>query len=232
VFSEPALVDEEASGMATFASQHRLSKPSRTDHGARGEAEPTDEDLIGRFRIADDEEAFGSLMQRYERKLFGYLRRYLGNAEMAEDVCQDTFFRVHLKRHSFADGRRFRPWLYAIATHQAIDASRRARRHRMVPLDSIPRGADDGAALVDMMSGDDETASDRAEREESSRWVSSAVQELPERMRHPLFLVYHQGMKHREVADALGIPVGTVKSRLHTALQRLNRSWQDSGRQN
>jgi RNA polymerase sigma-70 factor (ECF subfamily) len=102
----------------------------------------------------------------------------------------------------------------------------------MVPLDSIPRGADDGAALVDMMSGDDETASDRAEREESSRWVSSAVQELPERMRHPLFLVYHQGMKHREVADALGIPVGTVKSRLHTALQRLNRSWQDSGRQN
>jgi len=191
-------------------------------------AVPTDEDLICRVRTADDEVAFESLMHRYEQRILGYLRRYLGNAEMAEDVCQATFLRVHLKRHSFAEGRRFRPWLYAIATHQAIDACRIARRHRMVELDTGLGGATDGATIVDVIAGDEATADDRAEQAESREWIASAVQELPERMRTPLMLVYQQGMKYHEVAASMGIPVGTVKSRLHTALTRLTRSWQES----
>jgi RNA polymerase sigma-70 factor (ECF subfamily) len=189
---------------------------------------PTDEDLICRVRSADDEVAFESLMQRYEQKIFGYLRRYLGNVEMAEDVCQATFLRVHVKRHSFADGRRFRPWLYAIATHQAIDACRIARRHRMMQLDNGLGGGDDGATFVDVIAGDEATADDRAEQAETREWIAAAVQALPERMRTPLMLVYQQGMKYHEVAESLGIPVGTVKSRLHTALASLTRSWQES----
>jgi RNA polymerase sigma-70 factor (ECF subfamily) len=189
---------------------------------------PTDEDLICRMRASDDEVAFESLMHRYEQKILGYLRRYLGNLEMAEDVCQATFLRVHLKRHSFADGRRFRPWLYAIATHQAIDACRIARRHRMVRLDTGLSGDGDGATFVDVIAGGEATADDHAEQAESREWIASAVEELPERMRTPLMLVYQQGMKYQDVAASLGIPVGTVKSRLHTALTRLTRSWQES----
>ena len=97
----------------------------------------TDEVLIRRFQQSGDTAAFESLVHRYERDLFGYLRRYLHSAEMAEDVFQTTFLQVHLKRDAFADGRRFRPWLYAIATHQAIDAQRRNRRHRAVDLDRL-----------------------------------------------------------------------------------------------
>jgi RNA polymerase sigma-70 factor (ECF subfamily) len=180
------------------------------------------------MRASDDEVAFESLMHRYEQKILGYLRRYLGNLEMAEDVCQATFLRVHLKRHSFADGRRFRPWLYAIATHQAIDACRIARRHRMVHLDTSLSGDSDGATFVDVIAGDEATADDHAEQAESREWIASAVSQLPERMRTPLMLVYQQGMKYQDVAASLGIPVGTVKSRLHTALTRLTRSWQES----
>ena len=62
-------------------------------------------------------------------------------------------------------------------------------------------------------------------------WVRSAVEELPEPLKAALILVYHQGMKYREAADVLGIPVGTVKSRLHAALLKLNESWQTSGRE-
>ena len=189
----------------------------------------TDEELFRRCRSNGDSAAFESLVRRYETELYGYLRRYLGSAEMAEDVFQATFLQVHLKQDQFEEGRRFRPWLYTIATNQAIDAQRRNKRHRMVSLDH-QTGEDDVGTLVDMLAGDGQTAAERLQAEEAREWVRSAVEELPEPLRAALLLVYHQGMKYREAADVLGIPVGTVKSRLHSALLKLNESWQRSGR--
>jgi RNA polymerase sigma-70 factor (ECF subfamily) len=197
---------------------------------AHGEGQ-TDEELIQRVRAADDAAAFESLVHRYEHELFSYLRRYLGSAEMAEDVFQATFLQVHLKRDNFEDGRRFRPWLYTIATNQAIDAQRRNRRHRMVSIDQRSGGSDDLGALVEMLAGREQSADTRMEDEEARSWVRSAVEELPDPLKSALVLVYHQGMKYREAADVLGIPVGTVKSRLHAALLKLNESWQRSGRE-
>lgn len=194
--------------------------------GAGSRTGPTDEELLARFRQHDDAVAFESLVRRYESELFSYLRRYLGNAEMAEDVFQATFLQVHLKKDQFEDGRRFRPWLYTIATNQAIDAQRRNRRHRMVSLDHRTGGEDDVGTLVEMLSGNDRTADEKMEDEEAREWVRVAVGDLPETLRSALLLVYHQGMKYREAADVLGIPVGTVKSRLHAALLKLNESWQ------
>jgi RNA polymerase sigma-70 factor, ECF subfamily len=189
----------------------------------------TDEELIRRVCAGDDAAAFESLVHRYEHELFSYLRRYLGSAEMAEDVFQATFLQVHLKRENFEDGRRFRPWLYTIATNQAIDAQRRNRRHRMVSLDQRTGGDGDVGSLVEMLSGRDSTAGQKLEEEEAKNWVRAAVEELPDPLKSALILVYNQGMKYREVADALGVPVGTVKSRLHAALLKLNESWQASG---
>jgi RNA polymerase sigma-70 factor (ECF subfamily) len=149
---------------------------------------------------------------------------------MAEDVFQATFLQVYLKKENFEDGRRFRPWLYTIATNQAIDAQRRNRRHRMVSIDQRSGGDDDVGALVEMLAGKDQTADDRMADEEAREWVRSAVNDLPESLKGAVLLVYHQGMKYREAADVLGIPVGTVKSRLHAALLKINESWQASGK--
>jgi len=189
-----------------------------------------DEALLRRFRVKDDTAAYETLVHRYEQELFSYLRRYLGSAEMAEDVFQATFLQVYLKKENFEDGRRFRPWLYTIATNQAIDAQRRNRRHRMVSIDQRAGGDDDVGALVEMLSGRDQTADDQMADEEAREWVRSAVDDLPESLKGTVLLVYHQGMKYREAADVLGIPVGTVKSRLHAALLKLNESWAASGR--
>jgi RNA polymerase sigma-70 factor (ECF subfamily) len=145
-------------------------------------------------------------------------------------VFQATFLQVYLKKENFEDGRRFRPWLYTIATNQAIDAQRRNRRHRMVSIDQRAGGDDDVGALVEMLSGRDQTADEQMSDEEARQWVRSAVDDLPESLKGTVLLVYHQGMKYREAADALGIPVGTVKSRLHAALLKLNESWSASGR--
>ena len=194
-------------------------------------AAPTDEELLGRCRSGGDPAAFETLVHRYEHELFSYLRRYLGSAEMAEDVFQATFLQVHLKKEHFEEGRRFRPWLYAIATNQAIDAQRRNRRHRMASLDARTGDGDDVGSLVEMLQGNGGTAVEELENEEAREWVRSAVDALPETLRGALLLVYHQGLKYREAADVLGIPVGTVKSRLNAALVKLNESWQRSRRQ-
>lgn len=186
--------------------------------------EDTDEALIRRFQQSGDTAAFESLVHRYERDLFGYLRRYLHSAEMAEDVFQATFLQVHLKRDAFEDGRRFRPWLYAIATHQAIDAQRRNRRHRMVELDRR-RGDAEGQAFVTALASRDGTADDQAAVEESRQEVRSAIDALTAPQRLVVELVYQQGMKYREAATRIGIPVGTVKSRMRAALLKLAESW-------
>jgi len=184
----------------------------------------TDESLIMRACGQDGAAAFESLVHRYEHSLFGYLRRYLGSAEMAEDVFQATFLQVYRKRMSFEEGRRFRPWLYTIATHQAIDAQRRNRRHRMVSLDLRTKGNTEGVAIGDLIAGDNRIAIDTLLTIEARAWVRSAVEQLPEAMRAVLTLVYDKGLKYSEVATRLGIPVGTVKSRVSTAIHRLHQA--------
>ena len=213
-------VHESGSG----SERHAASAP-----GDFGGGSVSDEELLRRSRVGGDVAAFETLVHRYEGELFSYLRRYLGSAEMAEDVFQATFLQIHLKKEQFEDGRRFRPWLYTIATNQAIDAQRRNRRHRMVSLDSRAGGEDDVGTLVEMLSGAQGTADQAMEDQEAREWVRSAVDDLPDSLRGALMLVYYQGMKYREAADVLGIPVGTVKSRLHAALLKLNESWGHGG---
>ena len=184
----------------------------------------TDEELIAEYQQSKDRSLFETLMLRYEREIYSYLRRYVGQAELAEDAFQGTFLQVHLKCYQFDSGRRFRPWLYAIATNQAIDVQRRNKRHRMVSLDQS-NGSDreDGiGSWSEKLVGDVADPSAAAAFQENRDWINSAVNALGDPMRQVIHLVYYQGLKYREAAEILEIPVGTVKSRLHAAVQRLN----------
>jgi len=95
----------------------------------------TDEELLLEYRLAGSPSIFAALVKRYERELYNYLRRFTGNNVLAEDAFQATFLQVHLKCHLFDGQRKVRPWLYTVATNQAIDIQRRNRRHRLVSLD-------------------------------------------------------------------------------------------------
>ncbi|HEY5313339.1 MAG TPA: RNA polymerase sigma factor [Pirellulales bacterium] len=189
----------------------------------------TDEELLLAYRDQQDRQAFAVLVHRYERELFSYLRRYLGNAAMAEDAFQATFLQVHLKAKQFEPGRKVRPWLYTIATNQAIDAQRRNKRHRMVSLDRrATQDAEDLGSLLDLLTSKETNPTSGIEAEERSEWIHRAVVELPESLRTVLTLIYYQGLKYREAADVLGVPVGTVKSRMHTAILKLTEAWDDA----
>src|SRR3974390_936935 len=95
----------------------------------------SDEILLSRYRDKGRTADFEDLVHRYEHELYRYLARYLGDASLADDVFQNTFLQVHLKRGLYEDGRSVRPWLYAIATNQAVDALRKAGRHPTLSLD-------------------------------------------------------------------------------------------------
>ena len=187
----------------------------------------TDEALMARYRDAQDSAAYETLVHRYEREIYSYLRRYLADAELAQDAFQGTFLQVHLKCDQYDTSRRFRPWLYTIATHQAIDLQRRNKRHRMISLDGAQRSSDDHelASLIDLVRGAEASPGVNMETEERRQWVQEAVAELPETLRSAVTLVYYQGMKYREAAEVLDVPVGTVKSRMHSALLKLNEAW-------
>ena len=191
--------------------------------------ECSDEDLLVRF-CKGQKEAFGVLLRRYERELFGYLRRYLGDATLAEDVFQNTFLQVYVKSGQYEPGRPVRPWLYTIATNQAIDALRRNGRHQALSLDQGREELADGDvhSLLETLQSRGPGPADAAEWQERRERIRASVERLPEFLRQVLVLAYYQGLKYREIADILDIPVGTVKSRLHAALVKLQEVWNSS----
>ena len=191
--------------------------------------ELSDEGLLERYCSGGDRLAFAELVSRYERELYSYLRRYLNDGVLAEDAFQMTFMQVHLKCSQFDSERKFRPWLYTIATNQAIDAQRRNKRHRGVSLDrprATANSEDDLNTLVDLLVSRENDPATNFETARQAEWVRKAVDALPDLLRGTLTLVYYQGLKYREAADVLGVPVGTVKSRIHAAILKLNEEWQ------
>jgi RNA polymerase sigma-70 factor (ECF subfamily) len=188
-----------------------------------------DEELLERFQRGQ-REAFGSLVRRYEREMYGYLRRYLGDSDLAEDVFQNTFLQLYTKISQYEPGRPVRPWLYTIATHQAIDALRRQGRRQILSLDQHREEKADGEVnnLAALLETRTPGPIEQAQGEERRQIVRACVDRLPEFMRQVVLLAYYQGLKYREIAEILAIPVGTVKSRLHAALVRLQEAWAGS----
>lgn len=182
----------------------------------------TDEELILEYRATQQRAAFEELVGRYERELFNFLRHYLGDAESAEDIFQTTFLQVHLKCDQFEEGRTFRPWLYRIATNQAIDLRRKTKRYHVISLDESCDASQESPAFVDMLSGNEVDPMDDTITQEQIKQVREAVEQLPELLKQVLYLVYFQGMKYRDAAESLGIPFGTIKSRLNAAVKKLN----------
>jgi RNA polymerase sigma-70 factor, ECF subfamily len=189
-------------------------------------ADCSDEDLLALFRQGT-REAFGALVRRYEGELYGYLRRYLGDGDLAEDVFQNTFLQLYTRAHQYQPGRPVRPWLYTIATHQAIDALRREGRHPTVRLDQdLESGGDtDRPQLLNFLESPLPGPLEQLQGEERQRLVRASVDKLPDFLKQVVILAFFQELKYSEVATILEIPVGTVKSRMHTALIKLQEAW-------
>jgi RNA polymerase sigma-70 factor (ECF subfamily) len=197
------------------------------------ESSLSDEMLFARFRETGDRELFGLLVKRYEREVFGYLKRYLGDQQLAEDVFQATFITVYRKAEQFEAGRSFRPWLYTIATNKAIDAQRAKKRSRLRSLDADLSNSGNSSqsngrpsSMLEQLVDTTADVQGESARSETRQEVREALEELNDISKQVIHLVYFQGMKYSEAAETLDIPIGTVRSRLHMAIRKLQEVWQ------
>jgi RNA polymerase sigma-70 factor (ECF subfamily) len=184
---------------------------------------PSDEELLVRYRDSGRAEDFTELVHRYSGELGRYLARYLGDRAMAEDVVQDTFLQVHSKCGLFRNGWQAKPWLYALAIHRAVDTLRRTRRLRLIqsnhPLTDLR--ADEAGSLLELLASPKPGPLEELQERDRQQWVRDSVSRLPEALRQVLVLAYDQDLSYSEIAGLLEIPLGTVKSRLHTAISRM-----------
>ncbi len=169
----------------------------------------TDADLVPRCR-AGDEVAWRELVTRHTRKVFGLAYRFTGRVDEAEDLTQEVFVKVYqtLGRYRESEGP-FGGWLMAVARNHVIDHYRRGRQERL-------RRATDPAILESIPARQEHPVAG-LEREERKRLVHSGLRALPLDLRLPLILCDLSGMPYEEIASELGIPLGTVKSRINRA---------------
>ncbi len=208
----------------TYKDEKKLTVSRQADF-----ADLADEQLLREYQVTGEQELLATLIHRYERELYNYLRRFLGDASLAEDAFQATFLQVHLKCHSYDGKRRLRPWLYTLATNQAIDLQRRNKRHQLISLDRPQQAAHaEVGSLMQMLESGDRSPAEHVDVRERIEWVRNAVAKLPEQLSAAIRLVYFRGMKYREAAEELAVPVGTVKSRLHFAVKQLGTAWDES----
>jgi RNA polymerase sigma-70 factor (ECF subfamily) len=171
---------------------------------------PNDSQLIARS-IGGDRIAFGELVRRYQDRLYHTAYRLIGNAEDAQDVVQDSFLNAYLSLHQFKGDARFFTWLYRIAVNAAISTK---RKRRAVLSADAPGGAA-GAEAHDVSYGSQPGAA--VEREEDERRLTNALNAISPEHRAVLVLKEIEGRKYETIAEVLGVPIGTVRSRLHRA---------------
>jgi RNA polymerase sigma-70 factor, ECF subfamily len=170
----------------------------------------TDSQLVRRLQ-ANDRAAFEEVVERYYEAIYRQHWHLCGHVETAADLTQETFVQAWKSLPSFQGRSALRTWLYTIAVRVWQRWRERSGGHVHVLLDE----------LADTLPDPDGDPAVLAELHHLQEAVREALQRLPGAYREVLVLFYLQGMKYEEIADALGIPLGTVKSRLHTGLQRI-----------
>lgn len=183
-------------------------------------AAATDDSVLVQRLRDGDETALVEVMERYGGELMRLLCRLLGDQQAAEEAYQDTLLRLWSRCHVLRMQERLRPWLFRVARNRAIDALRIKHTDRLTKFDYKELLADLPAC--------DFLPDEEAER---SRWTSQlecALKRLPVDYRNVLYLLYLRGMRYRQVADQLAIPVGTVKSRTVYALKRMRKLLADA----
>jgi RNA polymerase sigma-70 factor, ECF subfamily len=166
-----------------------------------------DTDLIRKARRGDVE-AYNLLISRWEKRVYNYLLRIVGDREEALDLSQDVFLKAYQNLRKLDDPARFAPWLFRIAHNEAFSSFRKRRPEREAPGQSE-------------FTGDESATVSPAFPIELSIAVTTALAKLPEEQRETVILKIYQGFKFEEMAEILGCPVSTVKSRLYTALDVL-----------
>jgi RNA polymerase sigma-70 factor (ECF subfamily) len=176
----------------------------------------TDEQLVERA-IAGDADAFGEVVRRWERKIYALAYGFTGSVEEARDAAQETFVAAYRNLRSFRGEAKVSSWLHRIAVNHCITRQRRARVRAETAIEEAVESAGEGL----LSSGEHASPARAAEARERAEAVRRAVAALTPELREVVLLKEFEGLTFQEIADALQVPMSTVKSRLYTALRQL-----------
>jgi RNA polymerase sigma-70 factor (ECF subfamily) len=174
----------------------------------------SDEELVEAFQ-AGDTSAFDQLVSRWDRKIQGAIYRIVGSGEDSRDLCQEAFLKAYRGLAGFKKEARFSSWLYQIAVNVCRDRMRRQRGKTIVSLEDVT------SAGELPIRGVAPSALELMEAGDLSRTVASAVAALPQEQREVIILKEYQDLTFQEIADALDVPVSTVKTRLYRGMTQL-----------
>ncbi len=172
-------------------------------------------DLVRRM-MADDPEALEELMKGLQKDIFRMAYLISGNYADSEDIVQETFVQVYLKRKNIREPEAFKTWVIRMMTRIAWRYLKKARREQ--PQEDFPREESGGESLWE-----------KVQRKEDSKELYKAILDLPVKQRTAVILYYFEGLTAREIASVSGCLEGTVKSRLHTARKRLKEKLEGGG---
>lgn len=159
--------------------------------------------------LGGNPEAFGTLVERYDRAVYHLAYRTLRDSEEARDATQEAFFKAYRSLRTFKPGAKFSTWIFAIAYHACCDRLARRKRYSN---EELPERADSAAGPeLQAIAGDE------------ARRLRAAIEALPEKYRSVITLYHLQGRQYDEIAEVLGIPMGTVKTHLFRAKEQLRR---------
>lgn len=190
----------------------------------------TDEELIRRCR-REDLSALEELLSRYRNRLMAFIYSVVRDYHLAEDIFQETFLRVYREARGFREGSSFKTWLYTIALNLARDALRRSKRRPEISLETEMGSGREGepGRVSDLIPGREPGPREEAGGRELEEILERELSVLSEDHRRVIVLSRLNGLKYREIAEVLGIPSGTVRSRLHYALEQLRRGMESRG---
>ncbi len=177
----------------------------------------SDEDLIGQFQ-AGTVEAFNILVDRYSERLMHYLYGFLSDRKLCEDLLQETFLRLYRNRHSYRRIAKFSTWLYTIAGNLARSEYRKRKCRRMYSIQSVNLDNEEYELAIP----DESLSPDRhTESTLQDKYIQKALDQVPPAFREVVVLRDIQQLAYDEIAKITGLPMGTVKSRIHRGRTKL-----------
>jgi RNA polymerase sigma-70 factor (ECF subfamily) len=188
-------------------------------------AKLSDAELLDRS-AAGEESAFREIVNRYKNGLYAFLHNFLNRQDLIEDVFQETFLQLFTSQARFDRDRPLRPWLYTIAANKAKDALRKMQRTAAVPIGTMTESEDMSFGdMLNVLTAEDERPFEDLEKDETAANVRRIIADMPDNLREILIFAYFNRFSYKQMAEVLSIPIGTVKSRLHTAVGRFAKEW-------
>jgi RNA polymerase sigma-70 factor (ECF subfamily) len=175
----------------------------------------SDEKLIAKFQQGDVQ-AFDLLVRRYKDQLLNYVFRFVGNRADAEDIVQETFLRVYKNKHYYKEIAKFSTWVYTIAGNLAKTELRRRKRRKVFSVSNFVNDERD-YDIKDTARNPEERVDGRM----TDSYIQNAIDKLPAKFKEVILLRDVQGFAYEEISQILGIPLGTVKSRVNRGRLRL-----------